>query len=408
MAKPVLSSITPFDVADGTVIKFAYSGAQPYSNKITVYKATNLSVVYENTETTMQLRHTIPPNSGLVNGMQYAVEVTCYDNDGNPSTVSNKAFFWCLTKPVFYFTSITDGKTYDTSSITADIYYDQEQWDDLTSYRFYLYNSLKEEIFATDIMYDADDITYTFKGLDNLSSYFVRCEGVSQKGVAVDTGYVQFFINYENPTSYARLYVTARDGNGVVDYFTNLIVIEDTSGKEYQYSNSYIILEDDILTYDTNVLIDGDFTMAIKHTYATGTIMRCENENRGFELQIVETEEDAVFRYKLVVPNSVANYILYSEPFTMDGLTVCTCWIRRINNVYQIVFYARDDFTENTNMWLYDTRPRRGVANYDVWIDMERKQTFVAKDDVVIYYQDGEPNEADEDNIWIGGGGFSV
>lgn len=404
MAKPIISSITPFDVADGTIIRFAYSGNQPYSNKIIIYKASTMEVVYQDTEVTMQLRHSIPGGlAELNNGVQYAIEVICYDNDGVASQTSNKVFFWCLRTADFYFTTITEGAVYETSSVVATCYYNQYQGDNIASYKFHLYDATKAEIFVTEMIYDSSNITYTFKGLDNLTGYYVRCEGISQKGVSCDTGYVGFSIRYQDPTSYAKLYTIPRDGNGVVDYYTNLVVIEDTSGKVYEYNNSMILLDDDDLTYTRGFNIDGDFTLAIKHTYAEGVILRCSNGSKSFELSVVPTEELYHFRYKLTVPNHLANYVLYSEPFLMDAITTSIVWIRRINDVYQLVFFTKEDLSDFNDLWLYNIEPISSAGNYDAWIDMTNMTIHVPKEDVKIWNQVNEPASAEEDNIWLGG-----
>ena len=57
-------------------------------------------------------------------------------------------------------------------------------------------------------MTDDYDISYTYKGLDNNTVYYVRCIGVTVNGMELDTGYVEITVKFENPNTYARIYGT--------------------------------------------------------------------------------------------------------------------------------------------------------------------------------------------------------
>jgi hypothetical protein len=72
----------------------AYSGNLPYSNKITIYDAESLNVVFIDTITTHLLKHTIPANT-LTNGDKYAIECQMFDSNGTASALSDKVYFYC-------------------------------------------------------------------------------------------------------------------------------------------------------------------------------------------------------------------------------------------------------------------------------------------------------------------------
>ena len=102
MAKPNILKITPFCATKDYEVKMSYSGNLPYSNKITIYNAETLNVVFTNTVTTHLLRHTIPANT-LNNGVKYAIECQMFDSNGTASAISDKVYFWCYETPTFEF-----------------------------------------------------------------------------------------------------------------------------------------------------------------------------------------------------------------------------------------------------------------------------------------------------------------
>ena len=69
MAKPIINKINPLDATKDNVITMSYVGNMPYSNRIVIYDATTLAVLYDDTSTNTNfaIAHTIPANT-LTNG----------------------------------------------------------------------------------------------------------------------------------------------------------------------------------------------------------------------------------------------------------------------------------------------------------------------------------------------------
>ena len=61
----------------------------------------------------------------------------------------------------------------------------------------------------------------------------------------------------------------------------------------YEYEDGYINLLDKTITYSSNFLISGDFTMSIKckDAYREATLLKCSNENSGFTLSSIFSEK---------------------------------------------------------------------------------------------------------------------
>ena len=80
MAKPQINKINPLDATKDNVVSMSYVGNLPYSNRIVIYDATTLAVLYDNTSTNINysIEHTIPANT-LTNGKKYVVSESSKD-----------------------------------------------------------------------------------------------------------------------------------------------------------------------------------------------------------------------------------------------------------------------------------------------------------------------------------------
>lgn len=410
MAKPNIVRMSPVDSTKDFVISMTYSGTLPYSNRIILYDATTLAVLYDNTIENLNysIEQTVPANT-LTNGKKYAVQGQVFDINGKASALSDKMYFWCLATPSFYFDGINNEQIIDTASIYANLVYEQSDWEDIGEYRFYLYDEVKQLLVESETFYGTDHLTYAYRGLSDDKFYYIRAVGTTVNGIQMDTGYIKIFINYENPEDYKLIYAECNEQNSMVTYQTNFVVINpsDTTA-EYEYENGWINLIDKTLTYDKDFIVNGDFTMSIrgKDMYRNATILKCSNDTMGFTLSSY-IYDDGSMRYKLLVPNGLCNYILYSEPIMLEEQDIVTIHIRRINNIYQIECFVEWGEVENHNMWFGESQPPLSqLDNYDVWINIDGANTVtVDKNDVTIFYQKDEPSllvENDYD-IWIGG-----
>lgn len=407
MAKPIINLISPFDAADGYTVTFTYAGNQPYSNRLIIYNATTLTVIWNDMASdTMLMRHEIPANlTGLINGNKYCAEVVCYDQQGVASATSDKSYFWVLENPVFEFDNISEGDTIQSATINAVLDYSQANGEELIEYKFALYDHAQKLLSESPVKYDTSVMSHSFTGLENNTQYYVRATGLTDKERQLDTGMVHVYVQYENPSTYARIYAEETEaGTGIVKYYTNIIIVQPTRD-DYEFENSCVLLQNDTLIYNEGFLVDGDFTMAIKiKNCAVGEVMRCADVvDNTFTLEVIDCTE-GIMRFKLLVPNGMDNYVLYSEPQSFDAGTEYTVWLRRINNVYEMKVlstYVGDD--EEYNLWLGSSYPTTNLENYDVYIDLSSSTVRIDKDDVHLFYQSAEPLDADTyGDLWIG------
>ncbi len=404
MARPVINKIRPFDANKDYEITLLWSGNRAHANRIIIYDNDTNNVVFDDMVSSFSLRHTIPAHT-LQNNKKYIVQAQTYDIENTPSALSNRVLFFTFATPDFYFEDLSENPVISNSSFTATIHYYSDDWEDISKYVFYLYDASKKQLLESSEMTDGNDISYTYKGLDNNTVYYVRCIGVTVNGMGLDTGYVEVTIKYENPNTYARIYATPLPSQGCIQVATNLIIIQYNGTDSFEYIDGMIDLRDKTLYYDEGFLIEDDFTVIIRgiNLWQNAKLFKMSNGNLGLTLSS-HIYNEGKLRFRLLVPNGVSNYLLYSDEQVFDNKDMVTIAIRRKNNVYQLKVFIELGYTKEGNMWYGTERPNRHLMeNDDNWINTDGDTYVVNKDDYTTFLDETEPLNATIDDLWLGG-----
>ena len=350
------------------------------------------------------LKHTIPAHT-LKNNQRYTIQAQVYDIENIPSALSNKVLFYTFSTPDFYFEDLSENPIIANSSFTATVHYYSDDWEDISKYIFYLYDATKKQLLQSSEMTDDYDISYIYKGLDNNTVYYVRCVGVTVNGMELDTGYVEITVKFENPNTYARIYATPLPSQGCIQVSTNLIIIQYNGTDEFEYIDGMIDLRDKTLYYDEGFLIENDFTVIIRgmNLWQQAELFKMSNGKQGLTLSS-HIYPEGKLRFRLIVPNGVSSYLLYSDEQVFDNKDMVTIVIRRKNNVYQLKVFIELGYTKEGNMWYGTERPRRQLMeNDDNWINTDGNTYMVNKDLYATYLDEEEPENAIIDDLWLGG-----
>ena len=313
MAKPIINKIQPFDANRPYEISLSWNGNRAHANRILIYDNGTNNLVFDDTVSSFALKHTIPANT-LTNGKKYVIQAQTYDVENIASPLSDKVLFYTFETPDFYFNNIPENGKVTNASFSASIYYYSSDWEDINTYIFYLYDSTKKQLLESNILNDSFDISYNYRGLENNTFYYIRCLGVTVNGMELDTGYIEISVKYENPNTYSRIYSTALPSQGCVQIASNLIIIQYNGTESFEYPNGMIDLRDKTLYYDEGFLIEDDFTVIIRglNLWQNADIFKMKNEKYGLTLSSHIYEGDKL-RFRLLVPNGVSNYLLYSD-----------------------------------------------------------------------------------------------
>lgn len=405
MAKPYIQKILPFDANYDHEITLSWMGNRAHANRIIICDYETNAVIFDDMVSSFALKHTIPAHT-LTNGKKYVIQAQTFDIENNPSALSDKVLFFVFKTPDFYFKDLPENNLIANSTFTANIYYYSEDWEDISKYIFYLYDSSKKQLLQSKELTDDFNINYTYRGLDNNTVYYIRCVGVTVNGMELDTGYVEITIKFENPNQYARLYATPLPKQGCIQVATNLIIIQYNGTDEFDYIDGMIDLRDKTLYYDKGFLIKDDFTVLIRgiNLWQTAEIFKMSNGNLDLTLSS-RIYDEGKLRFKLTVPNGVSNYIIYSDEQVFTNTDMVTVAIRRKNNVYLLkVFIELGLDSKEGNMWYGTLRPPRQLMdNNDTWIDTQGDTVVINKNNYKTFLDEDEPLTAILNDLWLGG-----
>lgn len=231
MSQPILYQILPFDVTVGTRLTFSYDGNQVFSNEVVITDNTNGQVVYQAKRTNvMSSYHDIAPNSGLKNGGYYTAKIRVFDKDDTPSEYSNLRTFYCFHTPIFGFSNFTEYQIVENSQFTLELSYDdREQSEPLDTYYIILYNSTMSVLKNSGVIPASTSMSYKLTDLENGSQYFVRAVGTTLNGIVMDTGALEFSVNYIKPLYWAYVDLKNNKNDGNIKISSNIVSIEGTS-----------------------------------------------------------------------------------------------------------------------------------------------------------------------------------
>lgn len=346
-AKPIVKQIAPWDARDGYLVRFSIDGMIPVANRVIIYNAASMAIVYDKTQKTNAYSHSIASEAFKANaydenanGNKFCLQVEVYGANGQKSFASEKVYFWCLTKPKFEYTKPYEDEIVYSSTIEVNLKYFQMQGEKLYNYRHYLYNEAKVQINVSKTFFDEEGLSYMFKGLNNRETYYVRAQGETKNGIILDTGYVQVTTNYAESEYYDVLSLSS-DLNATVTGTTNMIIIDaNEDSEDFEYTDSYVHIIDRTITYEHNYRISGDFQMILKFTrlkYNGVILSMYSKSNPKAKITIDSYMFEDGLRYCLKASNGVGTYVLYTEPiadYNQDDFMRVT--VKRQGNFYSI------------------------------------------------------------------------
>lgn len=391
MAKPIIKQLKTFDATVGSTAYFVWTGFMAYNNRMIIYDASTMNVVYDNTydENHYTLDHAIPAKI-LTNGKKYAVSIAVLDINKTESTFSDKYYFTVSKTPTFYLKDLSTSTTLSVqnASYTAELVYSQADNVAIDTYSFSLYNSVKERIFTSDVYKGAkSSFKCTFNALANNSVYYISATGSTVQGVTMSTGLCPISVNYQEPSFYSVFYTTPNPIIGTVDYTSNMIDIEsDLPSKDYRFEDGFVDLtkEPNSVRYSKNFTIPKNFTLSVrmKNVHKTCNVLKAQKSGEDlWLLRAIYDEDTKVFRFKLIVYGNTSDYIIYSDSLDFTNYDIVTLHIRRINGIYGLYpFITKSSVVVIDNQWFVDETRRISNNNYTFIGDKAHAETWFVEE----------------------------
>lgn len=408
MAKPIIKSMSAPNATSGFNINFLWTGDRAYYNRLVITNNETNETVYDKKIESFNLFHTVAANT-LPNGGMWVAQISVFYRDPSDtskyieSELSDKYIFPTISTPTFKFADLDlDAENKVTnSSYQAQIYYNSAEKEQIESYMFYLYDTSKKFLFETDRLTDAENITYTYRGLDNLTEYYVRCCAVTHYGIELDTGLVKIHVKYQGNGKYSRISGTALPHRGCIEIGSNLIVIQYNGDEKFNYNGSQIILDEKKLYYDENWEIKDDFTVILRMQYMEyGQLLKLTNGIDEITLTS-RTYVDEKTRFKLRASNGLNSYILYSAPFSINYEDKVVVGIHKKNDVFAIKVYT--DNSESTGNYWWGYEQPTAADEFANWIDVDDIPTAEKIYGELVETIGGtkEPDDAALNDLWI-------
>ena len=349
--KPILQKISPFDASYPHTFTIIWSGTIPNANELIISEADTGTQVegYDKKIESHSLIREIPAKT-LENGKQYVVQCYVYDSDDIKSEISDKIQFRTFTTPTLS-SNIENNSVINSSSVLMKINYFQPEGEQLSLYKFSIYNSNNSLLYETDDLYDTDNISYSFNGLDNNEHYYLECTGSTINGMSVSTGKIHVLVKYKELSDYSRFLVECDRANGWNKWYTNITIISYRGEETFTYINKdeepeYVDLSNKSLIYgnDGSFTIPNDATIVIngKGLYKTDTIFECYDSETFNHINVNSiVYDDGTLRFKLISENGLNNYIIYSEPLVFGNNQDVSIEIIKKSNLYSINAYIK-------------------------------------------------------------------
>lgn len=276
--KPILRRINAIDAQKPLTLEFVWEGNQSFGNICVIRQNDTNDIVYQQSQTTMQLKHTIESNT-LINGVLYNASIATIDSENNISEYSNPILFYCYSTPQFTFNNIKSNQIIRNSSYQTMMDYVQVEGEALQSYEISLFDSSKSLIRSSGVQYSTDVIKYTLSGLEDNQSYFVKATGKTLNGMDIATEYIYFSVNYIQPAIYSILTTENVKENGYIKLQSNIKSIECYTNKDPIFiDGEYINLKDDVLTMNDNFILSDNFIINFSgYNISEGLIMQLSN-----------------------------------------------------------------------------------------------------------------------------------
>ena len=332
--KPILYLIPSFDCSSGTTIKFSWLGNIPVSNTLRIKNNDTNTIVYEITQQTMKLEHTIRPENNLKNGTLYNASIKVTDGNNSDSEWSDVLLFYCFTTPTFTI-NIAPGQIIQAQTYGVDITYDQSEGELLQSYRIVVYNSNNEIIFDSNTRYVLD--TVRISNLQDNGNYSIIATGTTVNGMNLSTGLIRFAVDFITSEAYFICELENIYETGGVYIKSNIVSVEGYSDREVTYINGEIAdLTNNVVHFDENFSIDKNFSLLIKGSKfeINSQILRLRGTGETINVYYKFDRHQSKYYFELEVVYNGGSYIIIEGAPTTD--TTISLWIKRINSLYQM------------------------------------------------------------------------
>lgn len=353
VVQPIAQSVPAFDAKNDNVFKFVSNGGnQVIANRLVIRNNDTNEEVYNQKIESYRFEHTVPAST-LTNGVYYNFYFRTYDILDNESPMSNVIPFMCYDTPTIKITNIPENGIIESSVFTLNISYNQGQGELIDFAKVLLYDQLGNEIFESENIYStfAPPLTleYTLNGLEDNTTYGVSVKVITVNKTVINSEIENFTTRYFTPSLSTLLELENNCEDGYIQIKNNFYIVDSESnppniGTNPKYlKDGKLYLDDDgtYITWNQGFTIEDNFTARI-HMESV-EIKDVVIFGIGNEKIIVNFTEDYPYmsdskKYcaELKCYDGLNEYYYIYSNF-VDKLDKIFLWVRRINNIFEII-----------------------------------------------------------------------
>jgi hypothetical protein len=246
------------DANESNKIKWEVSGAIQTAYSLQIKRNSDGVVILNVPKTnSYSLEYTIPPST-LINGIEYTITVTVYD-ETNTSATSDQEIFQTSSRPIVILTPVS---TVASSSYNFQATYSQAQSVGIKSYIAFLYDSNQNLITQSNIK-TILPMEHIFTDLQSEKDYYVEFQATSNKGLTGTTGLNKITILYTQPRVNVNLVGENIPNAGIKLSWNVVQILGHASGTTSFVGNEKIDVKLGKVYFDNGFTIDNDFTLKI-------------------------------------------------------------------------------------------------------------------------------------------------
>lgn len=359
LTKPVLLAKAAFDASLDTTFSFTVpsGGDQVTKNRLTIINQSTGVQVYQATQTTFSLTHSLALST-LTNGTYYSAYINTFNASNEMSVDSNTIQFYCYTTPSFAFSNLPSGNIITNNLFSFEITYNQNEGELLNSYKFDLYDAQNVLVSTSGVKYVGSAtapptvLAYEFGGFSDNTAYYIQGSGATIEGTEIQTSLTAFSVKYTQPNIFAIVELSQNCTGGYVTAKSNMTNIEGSSNPSpptYIDNNAVdLTAEGSWVNWNQNQFDFGDdWTLNLfgKNFTPNSNIVIMQND-LGVTLTLayrqgyyqggdtLQTYVDCTLQSDNFVYYIFSNYI--TNPLATDTIQVV---LRRINDIYQLDIY---------------------------------------------------------------------
>jgi len=242
------------DASEVNTITWKVSGAIQTSYSIEFKRnSDNLTVFSVPKTNSYSTTYQLPANS-LINGNEYKILITVYD-ETNSSATSDAEIFSTSSRPIVSLSTVT---TVKAPWYNFQATYSQAQSIAIKSWIANLYDSNQVLIKQSGIQ-TTSPLQYLFDGLVSGKSYYIEFQATSNKGLIGSTGLKPFSVLYAKPNMSVDLTAINTDNGGVKLAWGATQIIGQSENGTFE-NNEKLNVTNGKVTFSNGFNIQSDFT----------------------------------------------------------------------------------------------------------------------------------------------------